>query len=83
MRHQAPTLANFFPEMLAYLPHMTRRGMWKESSHCLLLQTGQSVVGRAVELSQQQLYVQAALVMMQGGLFLVNVQEAAFREVAN
>ena len=39
VRDQAPTLANFFPEMLAYLPHMTCRGIWKESSHCLLLQT--------------------------------------------
>ena len=82
VRDQAPSLAKFFPEMLAYLPHMTCRGKWKESSHCLLLQTemgdGQSVARRAAELTQQELYVQAALVMMQGGLFLLNVQEAAF-----
>ena len=82
VRDQAPNLAKFFPEMLAYLPHMTCRGIWKESSHCLLLQTamgdGQSVARRAAELTQQELYVQAALVMMQGGLFLLNVQEAAF-----
>ena len=81
VRDQAPSLAKFFPEMLAYLPHMTCRGIWKESSHCLLLQTamgdGQSVARRAAELTQQELYVQAALVMMQGGLFLLNVQEAA------
>ena len=41
---------------------------------------GLSVARRAAELSQQQHYVQAALVMMQGGLFLLNVQEAAFGE---
>ena len=60
VRNQAPSLAKFFPGMLAYLPEMTRRGKWKESSHCLLLQTamgnGQSVARRAAELTQQELY---------------------------
>ena len=62
VRAQA-TLANVVPEMLAYLAHMTCRGMWQVSSHCMLLQTamgdGESVARRAAELSQQQLYVQA------------------------
>ena len=57
----------------------TSKEMRKAASHCTLLQTamggGESVARRAVELLQQRLYVQAALVIMQGGLLMLNVQD--------